>query len=522
MESKGKAATTSIRLRYLILNISYALMSIATVVLIFSMSNNAFRRLVDISAKNLTVLYETSELKTLLSNELLAWNSYTRSSITFEQLKESTEKTHKTALILRDSVNPKLRPMLLDFIEFHTEMINLITHLRSEEKQKPDAGLSLQQQKTIFKNQELISAFYKKAYENLGNLSDTILLGAGEQQTLSIQGSNQILTLTLAILIVTLLGILALFHTYLNKSIIAPIIRITEASQRAANGSLEPLPKIKNRNEIGVLYENFNHMLGEIETNIAHKESLLKEAERANQAKSVFLANMSHELRTPMHGILSFARFGQQKIESAPKEKLKTYFDEIYDSGSRLMILLNDLLELSKLEAGKIVYSMNESDLIENATTIASEMRAYAEEKQVKIQVIEMHPKVSGTFDNQKIQQVMRNLVGNAIKFSTANTIIGIEVEDLMDQVRCRVINRGPGIPENELELVFDKFVQSSKTRSSAGGTGLGLAICKEIVEQHGGSIWAESGEGSETIFTFVLPKTPKNLEPKKDESKAA
>lgn len=509
MDSKGKSASFSLKRRYFYLNLSYAILSITTIIAIFFMSNRAFNGLVDISAKNLTALYVTSDIKTLLSEELLSWNSYTRSAIPFEKLGVAISKTHNTAANLRKTLPHKLLPLLNNFIDFHTEMVDLILELKTEQEQSVTEELSLERKKKVFKNQELISAFYRKAYENLGHLSDAVLLGTGEQQSQAIKKSNQLLSITLATMILTLLVILSLFHTYLSKSIIAPIILITKASQRASLGHLEKLPKIESRNEIGVLYENFNHMLNEIESNITHKEALLKEAERANQAKSIFLANMSHELRTPMHGILSFARFGQQRIETAPKEKLKNYFDEIYDSGSRLMLLLNDLLELSKLEAGKIIYSMKESNLVDAASTIASEMRAYAEEKHVRIQVIEMHEQVSGLFDYQKIMQVMRNLVGNAIKFSSPNSIIGIEIEDCGEFARCKVINRGVGIPTDELNSVFDKFVQSSKTRSSAGGTGLGLAICKEIVEQHGGKIWAANGSASETVFTFELPKNP-------------
>jgi PAS domain S-box-containing protein len=231
-------------------------------------------------------------------------------------------------------------------------------------------------------------------------------------------------------------------------------------------------------------------------------------ADEANQAKSAFLANMSHELRTPMHGILSFARFGQQKIDTAPKDKLKSYFDEISDSGSRLMNLLNDLLDLSKLESGKTSYSMKECDLLALAQDIRSELSAFAEEKHLEVEVSADESEVRGVFDEERIMQVLRNLITNAIKFSEPGSAIIVRVSGSPTAVRLSVANRGVGIPEAELESVFDKFVQSSKTNTGAGGTGLGLAICREIVRQHGGRIWAESQPGAETKFTFELPVT--------------
>lgn len=232
-------------------------------------------------------------------------------------------------------------------------------------------------------------------------------------------------------------------------------------------------------------------------------------AEKANQAKSLFLANISHELRTPMHGILSFARFGQQKFEHAPKEKLKSYFDEIYGSGSQLMKLLNDLLDLSKLEAGKVDYAMAEGNLLDTVEAVATELRAFVAEKGLRLEIHQEITDGRAQFDRKKIMQVMRNLLANAVKFANPGSPIDIFVDKTAGKLICRVVNRGIGIPGAELETIFDKFVQSSKTRTGAGGTGLGLAICKEIIEQHGGRIWAECDAQGETKFTFELPESP-------------
>jgi len=298
---------------------------------------------------------------------------------------------------------------------------------------------------------------------------------------------------------------------WLQHDLSRPIMRLAETTKDVSNSGDYSLRMGDAENtiaEIETFAGEFNRMLEQIQT---RDERILHEkdaAEAANRAKSVFLANISHELRTPMHGILSFARFGQQKIDTASKEKIKSYFDEINDSGSRLMSLLNDLLDLSKLEAGKVVYSMKRDDLCEVVRASGNELRAFAEERGLKIEAIGDTTEAIATFDAEKMMQVLRNILSNAIKFSDKGSTIHTQVENLPNKVRCTVSNRGVGIPASELESVFDKFTQSSKTRTGAGGTGLGLAICKETIRQHGGDIWAESELNAETRFIIELPKT--------------
>jgi len=300
----------------------------------------------------------------------------------------------------------------------------------------------------------------------------------------------------------------------------------------------------------------------------------VREAQQANQAKSEFLANMSHELRTPMNAILALSTLGEKKTEGFSVEKLQEFvgelsgedeglevvlsriadkagavesdlagqaaaelklllnkknffsreagefFSKIQSSGKGLLDLLNDLLDLSKLEARKMDYDCEEFSLMEITQTVTGELEPLASERFLKIKIEDAGLDTKAYFDRNKISQVMRNLIANAIKFADESTIIDVSFADTRLQKGRRkndsevetalsltVRDHGPGIPVEELKSIFEPFVQSSKTKSKAGGTGLGLSITKKIVEGHGGKIWAENHPEGGAVFKVVLPK---------------
>lgn len=242
-------------------------------------------------------------------------------------------------------------------------------------------------------------------------------------------------------------------------------------------------------------------------------------AERASQAKSDFLANMSHELRTPMHAVLGFARLGEERAEDLGQDKLQHYFQRIQQSGQRLLDLLNNLLDLAKLEAGMMPIIPNEQALQPLLREAAHEFEALAALRGIRFEF--SGDDRSAAVDALALAQVMRNLLSNALKFSPDHSVISIQLAaallprgrraaDPVDlpAVSITVSDQGMGIPENELEAVFDKFVQSSKTRTGAGGTGLGLSICRQIVLAHGGQIQASNCPAGGAALTVILPCT--------------
>ncbi|MDJ0842518.1 MAG: PAS domain S-box protein [Acidobacteriota bacterium] len=254
-------------------------------------------------------------------------------------------------------------------------------------------------------------------------------------------------------------------------------------------------------------------ILGTVEDISDRKEAEVKlkkakeMAEAANNAKSVFLANISHELRTPLNGILGFAGLGMEVCPDGDIAQMHNCFMKIENSGITLLTLLNELLDLAKLESGKMNFVLKQADLIRVVNHVVDEFSFRARQKNIEIELDLAQSPRPVVVDEMKIGQVVRNLLSNALKFSPEEKTVRIALTYPDGYISLKIIDEGPGIPESELESVFEKFIQSSKTKSGAGGTGLGLAISREIVTAHGGRIWAENRETGGAVFTFLLPQ---------------
>lgn len=262
-----------------------------------------------------------------------------------------------------------------------------------------------------------------------------------------------------------------------------------------------------------------DHLQEMVDEQVAEVVRAKQAAEAANAAKSEFLANISHELRTPMHAVLSFAALGLSKA-NLTAEKTREYFKHIGDSGDRLMRLLNDLLDLSKMEAGMMSLRFAQADLAAVVSRAIDEFSSLAEERRLQVDFDNHCQHAMLEMDPMRIGQLITNLLANALRFGPPGTIVTITLEDTQikigrrrnDQVevpgiRVTVSDEGPGIPEAELESIFGKFNQSSLTKTGAGGTGLGLAISRDITRLHCGTITAGNRESGGAVFELVLPR---------------
>ncbi len=238
------------------------------------------------------------------------------------------------------------------------------------------------------------------------------------------------------------------------------------------------------------------------------------EAEAARLAKSEFMANISHELRTPMHSILSYSKFGMDKIELGDKEKLYRYFNNINSSAQRLMGLLNDLLDLSCLEYDNQSFKMEEYEIFDIVADLVSDFDSILKKNHQYLYIEKPDISTSIVCDRKKIIQVLQHLLSNAIKYSPAEKSIAISFNEseliindkTVSALKITIADQGIGIPEDELETIFEKFIQSSKSKTGAGGTGLGLAISFQVVKAHYGKIWAERNPEGGTVICMILP----------------
>jgi signal transduction histidine kinase len=231
-----------------------------------------------------------------------------------------------------------------------------------------------------------------------------------------------------------------------------------------------------------------------------------RQLEIASQHKSQFLANMSHELRTPLNAILGYTELIADGIYGEPSEKMLAVLKRLESNGKHLLGLINDVLDLSKIEAGQLVLELTDYSLEDIAQTVRSTLEPLAADKKLAFKVEVASKLPAGHGDGRRLTQVMINLVGNAIKFTDAGEVVILGgVAD--GSFHLSVRDTGPGISEADQTKLFQEFQQADNaiTRKK-GGTGLGLAISKRIIEMHGGKIWVESKVGQGSTFCFTVP----------------
>jgi signal transduction histidine kinase/DNA-binding response OmpR family regulator/putative methionine-R-sulfoxide reductase with GAF domain len=249
---------------------------------------------------------------------------------------------------------------------------------------------------------------------------------------------------------------------------------------------------------LGVAVENARLYQGAVET--------AERLEEVDRLKTQFLANMSHELRTPLNSIIGFSRVILKEIDGPLTDMQKTDLQTVYESGQHLLSLINNILDVVKIEAGKMEISIEDVELKPIITSIISTAVALVKDKNIELQqeIPDDLPIIRA--DSRRIRQVLLNLVGNSAKF-TEEGFIRVKAQAGSQEVIISVTDSGIGIPEDKLDIIFQAFTQvdASSTRR-AGGTGLGLSISQSFVEMHGGRIWVESEIGKGSTFYFTLP----------------
>ena len=249
--------------------------------------------------------------------------------------------------------------------------------------------------------------------------------------------------------------------------------------------------------------EELNHQL---QVELRKARAAQAQAEAANQNKSVFLANMSHEIRTPLNVIMGFSNL---IVTAATEEEKRMYAEVLENNCSLLLQLINDILDLSKIESGTLTFAEEEMELNILLEELASAMRTRIVAEEVILNCVTLSAPCFVVAEKKRLSQVLINLLTNAIKFTTKGSIrLGYEIHGKM--LYFYVADTGCGFPESQKQKVFERFVRLD---SAKPGTGLGLAICRTIVEKMGGCIGVESEEGKGSCFWFTIPSIPLCIE---------
>jgi signal transduction histidine kinase len=284
----------------------------------------------------------------------------------------------------------------------------------------------------------------------------------------------------------------------LSWSVVAPLKRTQEQLATIARGDFAGHIEVTNRDEIGALAADVNRMNDEL-------GRLYKELETASRHKSDFLATMSHELRTPLNAIIGFSEVLHEQMFGELNERQLAYVDDVLAAGRHLLELINDVLDLAKIEAGRMELVLSDvaiPDLLRSAVSMHSER---ADRAGIALGLTTTPAEITIAADERRVRQIVFNLLSNAVKFTPADGRVDVSARLDGDHVEIDVADTGPGIPAEDLETIFEEFEQTTDGKK-AEGTGLGLPLSRKLVELHRGHLWVESEVGRGSTFRFTLP----------------
>jgi len=353
-------------------------------------------------------------------------------------------------------------------------------------------------------------------YERIAGLVDQVVI-AEQLKMIGLRADVAAATRRTQILmvgfVVSSIVLALLLGFVISWSFILPVREAHGFLTEVAKGNFQATINVPNRDEFGVLADRMNQMSRELHSLYENQRAAAQELQRLNErlleaskAKSAFLANMSHELRTPMNAILGFMEMLLDDIYGEVPPDLREPLIDIQVNGKHLLNLINDVLDLSKIEAGRMELALAEYSVQDVVETVGASLQSLASEKGLKF-VAGVQPGIPLAIgDGRRITQCLMNLAGNALKF-TKQGRVEVWVEQKQDMLHYRVSDTGIGIPKDQVQQIFGEFrqVDAAITREF-GGTGLGLSITKKFVEMHGGRIWAESVLEKGSTFFFEIP----------------
>jgi signal transduction histidine kinase len=329
-----------------------------------------------------------------------------------------------------------------------------------------------------------------------------------EQPVTEVYATLDASILRTALLLLAGFVISALAAIFMARSLVHPIRTLQEGAQRIGAGELEQRIDIRTGDELEALAGQFNDMSDELRRSYADLEQKVEERTAqlavANRHKSEFLANMSHELRTPLNAIIGFSEALREKMFGELNAKQLEYMGDIHASGRHLLSLINDILDLSKVEAGRMELDVSAFAAKEALEAALSLVRERAQRQDIALS-LEVDPTLGEVrADERKFKQILLNLLSNSIKFTPAGGRVAVQARLNGAGLEIAVSDTGIGIAPQDQAAVFEEFRQVGPR---ADGTGLGLALTRKFVELHGGSIRLESAPGRGTTFRFTLPQ---------------
>jgi signal transduction histidine kinase len=284
----------------------------------------------------------------------------------------------------------------------------------------------------------------------------------------------------------------------LAASVVGPLRRTEERLAEIGTGDFSGRLDVPNRDEIGQLAARVNSTSDEL-------QRVYAELETASRHKSDFLATMSHELRTPLNAIIGFSEVLQEQMFGELNERQLAYVNDVLEAGRHLLSLINDVLDLAKIEAGRMELELSQvaiPELLRGAISMHSERASRGE---IELALRNEPEEIIVMADERRVRQIVFNLLSNAVKFTPSGGRIDVSARAHDGRVEVAVADTGPGIAPEDVESIFEEFEQSADGKQ-AEGTGLGLPLSRKLVELHGGRLWVESEVGHGSTFRFTLP----------------